>query len=178
MKIKCIDTAASGAGCNGPTDLACQCKNVDKINAQAINCVLSGCGAEEGLQAQSAAAAVCACVESAGSGGSDASAGAEAVASAGSGGAQPGADAVVSTSTEAATSEATTTETSVPSSSSPPYPTTVSQIGDGQIQVGTATASSIVPSSTSITPFEGAAARVGGSVIAVVAGFAVVVAVL
>ena len=172
MKIKCIGTAASGAGCKGPTDYTCQCKNVDKINAQAINCVLSGCGADEGIKAQSAAAAVCACVASSGSGGSEASAGAEAVASAGT-------ETVASTSTEAATSEAqTTTEVSVPSSSSPPYPTTVSQIGDGQIQVGTATASSIVPSSTSVTPFEGAAARVGGSVIAVVAGFAVVVAVL
>ncbi|KAK4149672.1 hypothetical protein C8A00DRAFT_18673 [Chaetomidium leptoderma] len=57
--ITCLISAAAGAGCPNPFDLACQCKVASKIHSIAAPCVQSKCGPQLGSTLDSVAAAIC-----------------------------------------------------------------------------------------------------------------------
>ena len=172
-QTSCIDKAAAGVGCNDPTDFACQCKNTEAINGAALNCVLSGCGAQTGLAVQASASAVCACVSSAGSS-PQATSAPESLATTLAVPTGHGPEVTQASSTVAASSTSAATAA--------PFPT-VSQISDGQVQAtGAAPASSASASSggtsNSTVPFTGAGVKAAGSVGSVLAAIAAAVAAL
>lgn len=162
FQTTCINKAASGVGCTDPTDFACQCKNTAAINSAALDCVLSGCGAQTGLAVQASASAVCDCVSSASASPQTSSAPATTPASTTSIPTAPGPVVIQPSSTAAATSA--------------PYPI-VSQASDGQVQ---ATGTLAAPSNTasaggasgSAAPFTGAGVKSVASIKGVLAALA------
>ncbi|CAK7203693.1 hypothetical protein SEUCBS139899_006436 [Sporothrix eucalyptigena] len=55
----CMATAIKAAGCAGPTDYACQCKNFDALHTSAGPCIDKACGAQA-ADVGAAAQALCA----------------------------------------------------------------------------------------------------------------------
>ncbi|KAL9129585.1 MAG: hypothetical protein Q9217_002005 [Psora testacea] len=154
---ECIASAAAGVGCSTPTDFACQCENTAAINGAALNCVLSGCGAQTGLAVQASASAVCDCVSSAGPS-AQATESATSPASTPAVQTAPGPEVTAESSPIAASSAA-------PVTSAAPFPS-VNQISDGQVQATSAASPSasgaMMPNTT--IPFTGAGVKAVASV--------------
>ncbi|KAL6716795.1 hypothetical protein ACLMJK_004707 [Lecanora helva] len=163
--ITCIASAASGVGCS-QTDFACQCKpaNNAAINSAALDCVVKGCGAAQGLAVQGSASAVCACAATA-AGSSPTSAAAAAPVEASS------------TAESSPTNTAAVPSIAAPATSSAPFPTTTAAAAP-VASAPSASGTGGVNASSSVTPFTGAAVKVAASLSAAISALLVMITVL